>query len=264
MLVTKKRYVGYSYEDKDQVQPYFDAKGVETVRRDTCDAVRKMLERCLRTLFETNDISRVKRYAQRQWRRIIADRISLSDFVFRQEVRLGSYKPGHLPPAAIVATRAMQMDPRAVTMHGERVAYVVVFSAPNALLRETVVSPEDFLASRGTPMRINSTYYVLKQIIPTLERHFHLLGVDVKSWYADMPRPAPVPRVMTGSKKRLGTLYGYYSSEKCPLCDEIFRSDAICSKCLQSPQNAYFILMSRLRTAQVLPPPFLRHISAPS
>jgi DNA polymerase zeta len=32
LLVTKKRYVGWSYESPDQSTPIFDAKGIETVR----------------------------------------------------------------------------------------------------------------------------------------------------------------------------------------------------------------------------------------
>lgn len=42
MLQTKKRYVGYMYEIRDQKEPVFDAKGIETVRRDTCPAVAKV------------------------------------------------------------------------------------------------------------------------------------------------------------------------------------------------------------------------------
>lgn len=58
-LLTKKRYVGYSYESPDQVDPIFDAKGIETVRRDTCDAVAKAMEQTLRLYFEHQDISKV-------------------------------------------------------------------------------------------------------------------------------------------------------------------------------------------------------------
>lgn len=58
-LLTKKRYVGYSYEKSDQVKPVFDAKGIETVRRDTCAAVSKTMERSLRNYFENQDISKV-------------------------------------------------------------------------------------------------------------------------------------------------------------------------------------------------------------
>lgn len=58
-LLTKKRYVGYSFESPDQVNPIFDAKGIETVRRDTCAAVAKAMEQTLRFYFEHQDISMV-------------------------------------------------------------------------------------------------------------------------------------------------------------------------------------------------------------
>ena len=59
-LLTKKRYVGYSYESADQIEPMFDAKGIETVRRDTCGAVAKIMEQSLRLFFEHEDISEVE------------------------------------------------------------------------------------------------------------------------------------------------------------------------------------------------------------
>ncbi|KAJ8934361.1 hypothetical protein NQ314_013402 [Rhamnusium bicolor] len=42
ILQTKKRYVGYMYESPDQKEPVYDAKGIETVRRDGCPAVSKV------------------------------------------------------------------------------------------------------------------------------------------------------------------------------------------------------------------------------
>ena len=42
ILQTKKRYVGFSYETPEQKEPIFDAKGIETVRRDACPAVAKV------------------------------------------------------------------------------------------------------------------------------------------------------------------------------------------------------------------------------
>ena len=44
VLLTKKRYFGFKYESLKQQEPVFDAKGVETVRRDTCPAVSKLME----------------------------------------------------------------------------------------------------------------------------------------------------------------------------------------------------------------------------
>lgn len=42
ILQTKKRYVGYMYESADQEKPVYEAKGIETVRRDGCPAVAKV------------------------------------------------------------------------------------------------------------------------------------------------------------------------------------------------------------------------------
>lgn len=58
-LLAKKRYVGYSYESPDQSEPKFDAKGIETVRRDTCGAVAKTMEQSMRIFFEHQDVDKV-------------------------------------------------------------------------------------------------------------------------------------------------------------------------------------------------------------
>lgn len=48
VLLAKKRYVGFKYEHRDQQEPEFDAKGIETVRRDGNPAVQKMVEKSLK------------------------------------------------------------------------------------------------------------------------------------------------------------------------------------------------------------------------
>lgn len=48
VLMAKKRYVGYKYEYPDETEPTFDAKGIETVRRDGVPAQQKMVETCLK------------------------------------------------------------------------------------------------------------------------------------------------------------------------------------------------------------------------
>jgi DNA polymerase zeta len=48
VLLAKKRYVGFKYEFLEDEDPIFDAKGIETVRRDGCPAVSKILEKSLK------------------------------------------------------------------------------------------------------------------------------------------------------------------------------------------------------------------------
>jgi DNA polymerase zeta len=48
LLMAKKRYVGFKHEHIDEVEPTFDAKGIETVRRDGFPAGQKMVETCIK------------------------------------------------------------------------------------------------------------------------------------------------------------------------------------------------------------------------
>lgn len=48
VLISKKRYVGWKFESADQTNGVFDAKGIETVRRDTCPAVAKVMEHAIK------------------------------------------------------------------------------------------------------------------------------------------------------------------------------------------------------------------------
>lgn len=48
VLLAKKRYVGFKYEYRNQKEPEFDAKGIETVRRDGNPAVQKIEEKALK------------------------------------------------------------------------------------------------------------------------------------------------------------------------------------------------------------------------
>ncbi len=58
LLISKKRYAGLLWTKPDKWDK-IDTKGIETVRRDTCPAVAKMMERSLRLLFTTKDLSQV-------------------------------------------------------------------------------------------------------------------------------------------------------------------------------------------------------------
>ncbi|KAE9593684.1 hypothetical protein Lal_00036393 [Lupinus albus] len=248
-LLTKKRYVGYSYESPDQNEPTFDAKGIETVRRDTCDAVAKIMEKSLRRFFEHQDLFEVKTYLQRQWKRILSGRFSLKDFVFAKEVRLGTYSAriSSLPPAAIVATKAMRADPRAEPCYAERIPYVVVHGEPGARLSDMVVDPLEVLAI-DSPYRINDLYYINKQIIPALQRVFGLLGADLNYWFSEMPRPireASVKHNFTSNSHRTRIDY-YYLSKHCVLCGGLVQASAhLCNQCSENGVAAVTALISK-------------------
>ncbi|KAL9233295.1 hypothetical protein vseg_008315 [Gypsophila vaccaria] len=249
-LLSKKRYVGYSFENLNQPQPIFDAKGIETVRRDTCTAVAKTMEKSLTMFFEHQDISQVRDFLQRQWSRILSGRISIQDFVFAKEVRLGTYstRASCLPPAAIVASKAMRADPRAEPRYAERVPYVVVHGEPGARLVDMVVDPQELLAL-DSPYRLNDLYYISKQIIPALQRVFGLLGADLNQWFQEMPRPArdaPTKHYFNAANSLRARIDHYYSSRHCVLCGELAQAASrFCENCVKNKPLTAAVMTGR-------------------
>lgn len=252
MLQTKKRYVGYMYESLEQTQPVFDAKGIETVRRDGCPAVSKILERSIKLLFDTRDISQVKQFVQRQCVKVLEGRASVQDLTFAKEYRgAGSYRPGACVPALELTRRMMAYDRRREPRVGERVPYVIVYGMPGLPLIQLVRRPMEVL--QDPSLRPNGTYYITKQILPPLARMFQLIGVDVFSWYQELPRvqKAWCSSTEGGSEEagRKGTISQYFTTLHCPVCEQLTQL-GVCSSCRSQPQRVAVTLSSELRDSE--------------
>ncbi|KAK1995701.1 DNA polymerase family B [Colletotrichum falcatum] len=250
VLLAKKRYVGYKYESRDQVKPDFDAKGIETVRRDGTPAEQKIEEKALRILFETANLSEVKSYFQKQCEKIMRGSVSVQDFCYAREVKLGTYSDkGPPPPGALISTKKMLEDARAEPQYGERVPYVVITGAPGARLVDRCVAPEDLL--RDSHSRLDAEYYISKNLIPPLERIFNLVGANVRQWYDEMPKVQHIRRVDQtlgrGGVNNKKTLESYLKSASCILCNVKMQVEGVmCSKCQQDAPSSLYRLQMRL------------------
>lgn len=251
ILQTKKRYVGYKYESVNQKEPVYEAKGIETVRRDGCPAVVKLLERSLRLLFESCDVSKVKVYLQRQFMKILQNRNSLQDFIFAKEFRgREGYKPGACVPALEIAKQQAKIDRRSEPRIGERVPYIIVYGSPGVPLIRLVVPANQLLVD--TSLRLNAHYYISRAIIPALQRCLGLLGVDVLSWYQNLPRVGVAPSSLIQNEHgnaRKATISQYFGSSLCLLCDEPILANGLCAACSSNRQASSFSLsaMQRIR-----------------
>ncbi|KAJ4259633.1 DNA polymerase zeta [Fusarium torreyae] len=246
VLLAKKRYVGYKYESKDQVKPEFDAKGIETVRRDGTPAEQKIEEKALRLLFETADLSQVKDYFQKQCQKIMRNNVSVQDFCFAKEVRLGTYSDKGAPPAgALISTKRMLQDARAEPQYGERVPYVVITGAPGARLIDRCVAPEELLSNPH--WQLDAEYYISKNLIPPLERIFNLVGANVRQWYDEMPKVQRVHRATTLGNRKM-TLESYMKSTHCLVCGVKFTQEEnpLCPACRTNIPSSLLALQTRL------------------
>jgi DNA polymerase zeta len=259
VLLAKKRYVGFKYEHRNQVEPDFDAKGIETVRRDGTPAEQKMEEKALKILFRTADLSQVKSYFQKQCDKIMRGNVSVQDFCFAREVKLGTYSDkGPPPPGALISTKKMLEDARAEPQYGERVPYVVITGAPGARLIDRCVAPEVLLENGHC--ELDAEYYISKNIIPPLERIFNLVGANVRQWYDDMPKVQRIRRVdvnlqLQGQSSeratRRKTLESYMKSSLCVLCKEKLESGGpLCPACWEDKPKSMLSLQTNLNVEE--------------
>ena len=64
----------------------------------------QILEKSVRILFESKDVSKVKLYVQRQLLKLLSDRVSLADYTIAKEFRgMGRYQPGACVPSLKLA-----------------------------------------------------------------------------------------------------------------------------------------------------------------
>jgi DNA polymerase zeta len=204
-------------------------------------------------LFESRDLSEIRTYVQRQFSKMMSGRANLSDFIFRKEVRLGTYAPGKpAPPAALVSTKEMAKDPRAEPQYGERVPYIVAAGHHQARLIDLVFHPDYFL-KYPEKLRPNANYYITKQVIPSLSRVFNLIGVDITSWYTSMPKNVRLLQQLQlpgkGGPNAKSRIDQYYLSQHCPICDELTRR-GLCDNCSKNKQSSAYILTVRMRHLQ--------------
>ncbi|GAA5897069.1 hypothetical protein JCM5296_004286 [Sporobolomyces johnsonii] len=248
VLIAKKRYVGFKMERLSD-EPEFDAKGIETVRRDGIVATQKMQETCLKILFRTADLSQVKQYCQRQWAKILAGDVSPQDFVIAKAVKLGTYAGGRLPPpGAAVATRAMVEDPRAEPEYGERVPYVMFQSEPGQKQVDRAIAPNEFLADPR--LRLDATHYIERMMIPPLSRIFDLVGASVLAWFREMSKRHRVHKVVSEKTAKPMMLDEHFMSDRCVACDGPNGNGGLCPDCRAHPAEVAYLVNARQQALQ--------------
>lgn len=253
VLLAKKRYAGNCFEYELQAHGKFEAKGIETVRRDGIPAQLKMVGKCLRILFETKNLSIVKEYVVKQFYKILFNKVNVKDFCFAKEVRYGSYKNEmYLPPGAVLAKKKLEKDPRSEPQYRERIPYVVTRDVTNQRIRDRSVSPEDFVASFSSPnpMELDFEYYITRVLIPPLERVLNLIGVKVREWYTLMPKTTKHASLAQTDILKISE---FVSSKHCLRCNrQLVEERHICQECLDEPVELMSDLTHTIRERETI------------
>jgi DNA polymerase zeta len=235
------------YESRDQKRAEFEAKGIETIRRDQCSLTQKVLKESLVTLYKSG-IEAVKSYLTRQWLFILGGHCPVSDFILTGRVR-SRYRGGRIGPVqAVLAKRLAEADPGRVVRHKERQPYVIVASPGlKFTLKDNVLTPIELLEQWDT-YTIHTTYYVTRHLNAALQRCLSLdpYQMDVHAWFEQCPKPRgrihfwPVTKLKASSTLMISTFFG---SDRCSLCGQKAMADgrsraSVCQECRYDPVQA--------------------------
>ncbi|UMM22140.1 hypothetical protein L5515_003507 [Caenorhabditis briggsae] len=172
VLETKKRYAGWMYEHEND-EGSLDAKGIETVRRDTCPIVSEVLEKSLGLIFSQN------------WKTLITylntmvlslQNENFSKFVFCKEYR-GDYSQRAMVPQKKLAEARLRNCSSHITLRGERVPYVIIDGVSGSTVYSCVRSIESF--ARNPEYKINTYYYLNAHILAALRRVTDLIPMKI-------------------------------------------------------------------------------------
>ncbi|KAJ1355016.1 hypothetical protein KIN20_012126 [Parelaphostrongylus tenuis] len=166
------------YESEEDDDGQLDAKGIETIRRDTCLVVAKVLERSLKLIF-TKNWRALSVYLNTKLSRL--RELPYTDFVFCKEFRGEYAENAHVPQLKVALSLAAE-NPSHTVLKGERIPYIVTDGPPNATVISCVRSLQEFLADSS--LQIHFIYYAHVHIIPALKRVTDLLQLTIR-WHPD-------------------------------------------------------------------------------
>jgi len=255
ILQTKKKYCGMKF-DSPNTKPSFEAKGIETIRRDQCSLTQKVLRNSLVTLFR-HGVHAVKEYLFRQWSLIIAGQLPVSDFILTGRVRRNYRGTG--PVQAALHRRLAEADPGRIMRHRQRLQYVIVATpGVNFKLKDCVVTPMELL-SNWDALAVFAKYYIDRHVNAALQRCFGLAPhyIDIKTWYSECRKPKARIHFWPASRSmgKSSMITAYFGSDSCSLCGEQCKAKGrsrvvICSKCQLDDVHVALVATRRLQKAQ--------------
>lgn len=199
-------------------------------------------------MFEFKDPNKVKEYVVKQCGKLTSGKINLKDFIIAKEYRgRDTYDNVKSIAACQIANRSLVKDPLSEPLTSERVPYLIVCGRPNQPLYELVRSPEELI--QNSELKLNYEYYVMKQILPPLDRIMCLMQINVFDWVKNVSFRPKIFKFTSDyesstSGKPTVSISNYIYSTDCVLCGKKRESsqEQLCSTCLKLDQLSLFKL----------------------
>merc|ERR1712223_432893 len=172
LLINKKRYAGLYYSSSAEKHDKMDCKGIETVRRDNCQLVAKLMNNVLQKILIDRNPNGAMELAKRSISDLFCNRVDISQLVITKELAKTNYdnKQAHVE----LANKMKKRDAGSAPKLGDRVPYIIIAASKGTPAYQKAEDPIYVLENN---VAIDAEYYLHQQLEKPLLRLFEpILG----------------------------------------------------------------------------------------
>lgn len=258
LLMNKKRYAGLLWTNPNKYDK-LDAKGLETVRRDNCLLVRKVVDTCLRKILIERNVPGAIEYTKSTISDLLQNKLDISMLVITKSLGKSASDSDYAVKQAHVelAMRMKKRDPGSAPNVGDRVPYVIIQAAKGAPAYDKSEDPV-YVLEHGIP--IDTEYYLTNQLSKPILRIFEPIIPNPQSLISgDHTRVIckPTPRNVGGGKPN--SLIGFaVKKETCMNCKTLIsdknkvKGSPLCTNCISKEAEVYHGKVTELNNYQTI------------
>jgi len=236
LLINKKRYAGL-YFTRPETWDKIDCKGIETVRRDNCPMVAKMMNSCLHQLLVDRDPAGAIEFVKQTISDLLCNRIDISQLVITKELTKSDSEYAAKQAHCELANKMRKRDAGNAPKLGDRVPYVIIAASKGTPAYQKAEDPI-YVLENNIP--IDAEYYLNNQLSKPLMRIFEPILGEGKAESVLLKGDHTRTRSVVTSK--VGALAAFTKKKmtcigcKVPLKDE---SEAVCGHCKPKEGEIY-------------------------
>ncbi|EPY26579.1 DNA polymerase delta subunit 1 [Strigomonas culicis] len=239
LLMNKKRYAGLLWTNTDKFDK-LDAKGIETVRRDNCPLVARMVSGVLNRILIHRSVESAVEFVKGTISDLLLNRLDISNLVITKAFSKAEDEYAGAQAHIALVERMRQRDPASAPTIGDRVAYVLIKAAKGAKAYERSEDPI-YVLDNNIP--IDTQYYLEHQLAPPILRVFEgVLDDPTVLIKGDHTRHIAI----SAPSKTAGGLMKFVKVQlQCIACRTAIKEGALCTGCADRAPEVYGRVMAK-------------------
>jgi len=196
LLLKKKRYVGYKYEEGKLAKPCIDFKGIELTRRDSCGLTKKWMRDILPMIFIQNSVAAARAYIEANLKGVYAGTLPIDIFVSSKQLSKKPSEYKNKPEHVVLAERLMKNPVHRISI-GDRIHFVIRAGFRGEKIRDRAVLPIDIEEGRCV---LDLDYYTEKKLHVPLRGLLSHVIKDIDALFLSASTRAPRQRNFKNSR----------------------------------------------------------------